>query len=347
MITLKEIAEICHVSTATVSNVLNGKAKAGEETKKKIMEVIRETGYRPNALAKGLRTKKTQFIAVIVEDLGQFSSPPIISGITERFEKEGYQVVLYNMRMYGRWSDTWYDRIELWHKELDPIMRTVYASNSCGVIYLAGHARNIPCSNWTPPLPVVLTYAYSNHPDIPSIVIDDTAAARELTAYLIGKGHKRIGFLGGREDNLHTSLRLGGYQEALREAGIAYDPAFVTFGNWERASGRDGAEILCKKGVTAVFVNSDRMAGGVYDYLEETGKQVGKDLSIAGFDNDTIASYFRPALTTTELPLIQIGQTSAEILLRQMQEGIRTAESPEVFRIPCVFKERSSVSEIS
>ncbi|MBQ6765623.1 MAG: LacI family DNA-binding transcriptional regulator, partial [Paludibacteraceae bacterium] len=108
MVTLKEVAERCNVSATTVSNVINGKAKTSEETKNRIMQVIKETGYKPNTIAQGLRVKKTRTIAVIAEDIAQFTSPPMIESIMETCEKKGYRVVVHNLRLYDRWSDTWY-----------------------------------------------------------------------------------------------------------------------------------------------------------------------------------------------------------------------------------------------
>ena len=138
MITQKEIAKICNVSVATVSNVINGKAKASEETTKRILEAIEANGYRPNAVARGLRTKRTNMIAVIAEDVAQFTSPPVISSIMDACEKKGYRVVVYNLRLYDRWSDTWYDHENAYHSVLDPVLQNIRASGADGVIYLAG-----------------------------------------------------------------------------------------------------------------------------------------------------------------------------------------------------------------
>ena len=99
MATLKEIAEICNVSATTVSNVINGKAKTSEETKNKILKVIKETGYKPNVMAQGLRIKRTKTIAIIAEDIAQFTSPAIIESIMETCEKHGYRVVVHNLRL--------------------------------------------------------------------------------------------------------------------------------------------------------------------------------------------------------------------------------------------------------
>ena len=107
MITLKELARRCTVSIATVSNILNGKSNVGEETKKRVLEVIKETGYKPNIMARGLRANKTKTIGLIVEDLTAFSSPWIVEGVMSYLEEKGYGTVLENLRMYTKHIDTW------------------------------------------------------------------------------------------------------------------------------------------------------------------------------------------------------------------------------------------------
>ncbi|MBR5116749.1 MAG: LacI family DNA-binding transcriptional regulator [Lachnospiraceae bacterium] len=354
MITQKEIAKICNVSVATVSNVINGKAKASEETTRRILEAIEANGYRPNAVARGLRTKRTNMIAVIAEDVAQFTSPPVISSIMEVCEKKGYRVVVYNLRLYDRWSDTWYDHENAYHSVLDPVLQNVRASGADGVIYLAGHARNIRCFPDKPSIPVVMAYAFSADPWIPSVVIDDEQSACEMIKYLISMGHRRIAFIGGRSDNLHTQHRLEGYQRALFETGILYDPDLVYYGNWTRVSGYEGAKTLLEKKPDAFFSISDKMAGGIYDYLAETELVIGRDISVAGFDDESIAAFFRPQLTTTALPLTEIGEIAAGRILDMLEgkaeeageaEGEEQSEEPVVIKVPCTMKVRDSVAD--
>ena len=123
--TIKEIAKICNVSTATVSNVINGKNKSSNETTKKIMDVIRESGYQPSYLAKNLRSKRTKTIGIIVEDLMLFNIPAIIEGIMECCEKNGYKIILENLRLYVRWHGEWFHNDELRENELRDALKQV------------------------------------------------------------------------------------------------------------------------------------------------------------------------------------------------------------------------------
>lgn len=348
MITLKEVAERCNVSATTVSNVINGKAKTSEETKNRILKVIKETGYEPNTVAKGLRIKRTRSIAIVAEDIAQFTSPTIIESIMETCEKMNYRVIVHNLRLYDRWQDTWYGQDDEYHSVLDPVIKDIMAAQIDGIIYLAGHARIIKSLNSTSSqIPIVMCYAYSESPNIPSVVIDDEKSAYDVVSYLIRNGHERIGFVGGRMDNIHTAQRLLGYQRAMYERGLLFDPKLVYYGDWSRESGYDGAKALVPQGVTALFGISDLMTGGIYDYLEEKDITIGKDISVVGFDNESISAFFRPQLTTTSLPLRQIGQKAAELLLEKLENGDGKEEislKPEVYKFPCSLRTRKSVS---
>ena len=263
MVTLKEVAAICNVSATTVSNVINGKAKTSEETRKRILQVVEETGYKPNYMAKGLRVKRTRTIAIIAEDIAQFTSPTIIEAIMETCEKNDYRVVVHNLRLYDRWQDTWYGQDDEYHSVLDPVIRDILSAQIDGVIYLAGHARIIKTFNNNFSLPIVMCYAYSESPSIPSVVIDDEKSAYEIVSYLIKNGHVRIGFVGGRIDNIHTAQRLRGYQRAMYENGFLFDPKLVYYGDWSRRAGYEGAKALVPQKVTALFGLSDQMTGGI------------------------------------------------------------------------------------
>lgn len=105
MVTIREIADACGVSVATVSNVLNGRANVGLETRKRVLEVVRQKGYQPDYIARGLRKKKTNMIGIIAEDIAQFSTPAIMEGIMAYCEEKKYRTVIQNLRLYARWGE--------------------------------------------------------------------------------------------------------------------------------------------------------------------------------------------------------------------------------------------------
>lgn len=344
MVTLKEIARECRVSPTTVSNILNGKPKVSEETRQRVLDTVEKRGYRPNYIAQGLRNQKTRTIGIIAEDIAQFTTPEIVEGIMSRCEEKGYRAVVKNLRLYARWSDSWYDNESSYHSILDPTLKELESIRVDGIIYIAGHARVIHCFSEEFKTPAVMAYAFTDNRRVPSVAIDDKKSACEMIHYLISKGHRKIGVIGGKENNIHTQQRLQGYQEALFENRILFNPSWVRYADWEKNSAYQEARELLKEDITAVFCMADRMAGGVYRCLDEMGLRAGRDIAVAGFDNQDIAEYFVPGLTTMALPLREIGSVSADYLLKQMEET--QEEIPEKILIPCTFTERESVHKI-
>ncbi len=340
MITLKEIAEKCSVSITTVSNILNGKSNVSEKTKQRVLEVVKETGYRPNYMARGLRAAKTNSVGIIIDDLTEFSSTGIIDGIMSYFDEHKYKAILENLRFYSKWGTKWYHN-KGYEDSVQQAIDEFVSIKVDGIIYVAGHARCISCIPENLEVPLVISYAFTEQPGISSVEFDDIQAACDMTTNLIKNGHKKIAVIAGSEKNIHTQRRLEGYKKALNENGLE-DPKLLKYANWDRTSGYEAAkELLSNTDCTAVFWFNDLMAAGVYDYLDEKGLTPGKDISVAGFDNRTMSQFLKPALTTVEIPLFDIGRKSAELILNQIA-------SPDDFEtqqsfVECKLIERDSV----
>ena len=157
--------------------------------------------------------------------------------------------------------------------------------------------------------------------------MDDKNGAYTLIRYLIDRGHKSIGVITGKEESIHTLDRLRGYQKALYDQKIFFDPDIVVQGDWKRESGYNNTDYLLSKGVTAIFCMNDIMAGGVYDRLEERGVLPGRDISVVGFDNRDLSNYYKPPLTTIALPLSDIGYTACKMVIDMIEKKER--ETPE------------------
>src|SRR5690554_441249 len=143
VVTLKEIAQLCNVSITTVSNVLNDKPKVSEETRKKVLEVVKETGYQPNFFAQGMRKQKTRMIGIIVEDLDIFSTSPIVEAIMAYCDDNNYRTLLVNMRLYDKWQDTWYNNEKDIQSVFQPNIQELLSIKVDGIMYVAGHCRYI------------------------------------------------------------------------------------------------------------------------------------------------------------------------------------------------------------
>ena len=277
MATIKDIAKICNVSVATVSNIINGKGGASEETAARVRKVADELNFAPNIIAKNLKQRSTRTIGVLTEDLTVFSMPEIVDGIDGYYEEKKYHVLLSNLRLFRKYGDAYYESEEYFSQVAEEL-KIMLAKQVEGVIYIGCQVRNIPCIPQKFPIPIVVAYSYTETENVPSVVFNDEQAAYDATKELISCGHKRIAVVCGPANNKHTQQRLLGYQRALFENELLFNPAYVLPGGWSRQAGYDAAEKLFGMGVTAVFTMNDLLAGGILDRAKELGIRVTRDL---------------------------------------------------------------------
>lgn len=340
MATIKEVASRCGVSIATVSNVLNGKGRASEEMRRKILDTAQKMEYVPNMMAKNLKQRHTKMIGIITEDLTVFNTAYIVDGINEYLDEHGYTFLLGNLRLYQKY-DNWFYHNEEYHAQVEEAFRLMQGKQVNGVIYIGAHCREIRSIPQEYGVPIVMAYGYSVNSKIPSVVYDDEHAAYVATEVLIRAGHREIGVLAGELSSGHTMKRQRGYQQALYDHEILYNPNLIYYCDWERQKGYEACKILHESGVRAFFSMSDVMAAGVYDYTFERGLVVGKDIALVGFDNREISRAFKPGLATMEVPLSEIGKKAAEVLVSEL-EGEKE-ENQEIYELQCRFIERKSV----
>ena len=347
VVTIKDIAAACGVSISTVSNVLNGKKnKVSEEISAKIRAEVERTGYRPNYLAKSLRATSTKTIGIIAEDLIIFSAPSIIEGTMHYCEEHGYNVVIENMRLFGRWSGRWMHDEALFQSALQPVLLKMDSMNVDGILYVGGHEHTVTRLSSGNNLPIVMTYAIAADKEIPTFRLDDEAGGYDAVRYLISKGHKHIGVIAGEYDNTHTVNRIKGVQKAMFEAGILFDPGLVEYVTWNKEGGYKGMQALVNKGITAVFCMSDSIAAGAYELLKEKGLEPGEDISVMGYDNQDISAFLTPQVTTMALPLEEIGYKAAEKVIEMIDSDESTGGQVTDIRIKSRLVERSSVKKL-
>lgn len=340
MAKIKEIAEMAGVSTTTVSNVLNGKQGAAGETKTaEIFALARKLSYTPNALAKSLKQQKSNSIGIITEDLTVFNAPEIVDGIDACCEENGYEIILANMRLYKRYNNDFTDTPR--HQSLlDELTRNLIAKQVEGLIYVGYHCREIHCLPSYMPVPLVYAYCFPKENQYSAVMYDDEKAAYDVTCCMIGKGHTRIAAMSGPLSSYHSQKRLRGFQKALFDHGILYNADTVCYGDWSRVSGYNAAEKLVEQNCTAVFAFNDLMASGIYEWCLSHGMEIGKDISLFGFDNREICCGYAHKISTVEPPLNEIGCTAARLVLQQIRGE---ALHPERILLPCTVMERDSV----
>jgi LacI family transcriptional regulator, repressor for deo operon, udp, cdd, tsx, nupC, and nupG len=298
------------VSIATVSRALTTPDKVSDKTLKKVLAQVERSRYKPNLLARNFRSKRSFAIVVLVPNIANPFYAEIIRGIEQIAQQHGYAVLLGDTE--GR-----EDR-EAYYVGL------VETRQADGLIQLHARLPKAACgANGNLEIPLVNACEYIDGAPCPRVGIDNVAAAREMTSYLLGLGHRRVAVVLGPDSSPLTSDRLRGYKLALKAAKISADDALVAQGDFTMSSGSTAAAKLfeAKQKPTAVFCFNDEMALGVIRWLKSTGRCVPQDVSVVGFDDIEFASFCDPPLTTIEQPTREIGNKAMSVLLEMLNGG--------------------------
>lgn len=341
---MKEIAELAGVSAAAVSYALNGTGNISEKKRQEILEIVKREGYSPNRIAKSLRTKKSYTIGILAEDITSFQTPRLINGINEYAEQNGYTVILNDFGLLKRVGHNIGAISE--HKNiLQKGLELFSKAQVDGIVYVALHDRDV--SNLIPPfqIPVVLAYCYDMSHQNYCVTYDNVDISKEIAQYLVKHHHKNVGIICGADASRPAQKRYAGYMEGLEDSGINPEKVWVFTGDWEFESGeaayKQYKRLISKP--TAVFAMNDLMAVGFMDAALNDGKKIPEDISLVGFDNRQECRFTRPRLTTIDIPLEQMGQESAKLLLNLINNE-KIIEKKVV--LPCRFVEKESVSNV-
>jgi DNA-binding LacI/PurR family transcriptional regulator len=334
MTTIYDIAKRAHVSIATVSKVLSGRPYVSTKTRRRVLDVVAELNYVPNAAARTLAGERTGVIGVVItydpHDL--FADPnllQILYGIDTEVTHHDYALLLSTARSAE-------DRHSAFKRLLG-------ARRVDGVLVDTGHddegvdllvEQGYPC--------VVVGYSSL---DLPSVHPDDYTGAGLLTEHLLKLGHRRIGVIDGPSpSSLAMQTRLRGHQEMLAAWGVPVVAEYRVHGTFRSASGFTGAKALMDLDPrpTAIFAFNDRMAFGAIQWLREHGYRVPEDISVAGFDDIASAEHLEPPLTTVRQSPMVTGQRAASILFDLI--GQQQIEEREVV-LPVYLVERRSTAQ--
>jgi LacI family transcriptional regulator len=311
--TIKDVAKKANVSIATVSKILNNK-KTGfsEKTKKKVLRVIEELGYQPNAVARGLVKKNTQTIGVLIPTVSNMYASEILSGIEKHANDLGYSVIVCNTGDDG--ERTLHYLQVLSERRVD------------GIIIVSELVKEEYYKVLTEmKIPTVLVSSISLQFPIPYVKVDDRHAAFSATDYLIKKGHTKIAMIiGYGADPIAGIPRIEGYRSAHQANGLQiYDDYIIDPIGWDHPAGiRAMEEILRKQlDITAIFASSDELAAGVMSVAYKNGIKIPDQLSIIGYDNTKLSEMLTPSLTTVAQPLQEMGMVAATMLLEMKETG--------------------------
>lgn len=309
-ITIYDVAREANVSMATVSRVVNGNPNVKPATRKKVLEVIERLGYRPNAVARGLASKKTTTVGVIIPDISNPFFAELARGIEDIATMYKYNIILSN-------SDQNKD------KELH-LLNTMLGKQVDGIVFMGGNISEEHVAEFKrSPAPIVLAGSLEDSEQVPSVNIDYEQATFDAVNTFIEKGHKRIAMvIGPYHEPINKEKKLVGYKKALEAAGIPVEEALIVEGDYTYDSGIEAFDKLIElsEKPTAIFVGSDEMAVGVVHGAQDKGYSVPNDFEVISSDNTRISLMVRPQLTTVIQPLYDIGAVAMRLLTKFMNK---------------------------
>lgn len=322
-VTIKDVALSAGVSITTVSHVLNdvpGK-RVNEDTRARVREAAARLGYRPNQLARSLRTQRSGSIALVGDEIATTPfAGQIIVGAQEVAMAHGAVLLVVS---------TGYDS-EVEARELEELQRRQVD----GFLYATLFHREVSVPDPLDGSPVVALNAYCDDPKVPWIVPDEEAGGWDAADVLVGAGHRRIGMLANVDPIPASTGRTKGFTERVRKAGIDSQNLLVAAGDADVEGGYQTAMSILDRAdrPTAIFCFNDRMAMGAYRAAAMLGLAIPTDVSIVGFDNqDIVADGLFPGLTTIALPHHEMGTWAAEQLFARI-EAPGGAEAPTLTR---------------
>lgn len=307
-ITIYDVAREANVSMATVSRVVNGNPNVKPATRKKVLEVIDRLDYRPNAVARGLASKKTTTVGVIIPDVSNMFFASLARGIDDIATMYKYNIILANSD-----GET--------QKEVN-VLNNLLAKQVDGVIFM-GHriTDEIRGEFSRSKTPIVLAGSVDPDEQVGSVNIDYRNATKDAVSTLAQNGNKKIAFVSGALiDPINGQIRMDGYKAALEENGLTYNEGLVFESTYRFKDGLALSERLRNSGATAVYVTDDELAIGILDGMLDAGVKVPEDFEIITSNNSLLTDVARPRLSSITQPLYDIGAVSMRLLTKMMNK---------------------------
>jgi len=328
-VTIRDVASNAGVSHQTVSRVINESERVSPETRARVLSAIDELGYRPNEIARIMARGRTHTLACLSPNLTDYTFASIIEGAEIEARQHGY----FLLSASAPDEDTFALLVEqlIERRRTDGLM----------VInpYTDQRFRHVPKD-----VRMVYLGAQPRDEQVDSVSLDDEGAGHCATQHLLHLGHRRIVSITGPVCEDCSQDRQNGYLQALRQAGITPDPNLVVEGDWSATSGYTAVRSLLEHRVafSAIFAQNDRMAVGAIRALREANLCVPQDVSIIGFDDMPLASYFDPPLTTMRQDTFRLGRQAAGLLLNAVENP--TLETQRLL-LPAELVMRNSTSQ--
>ncbi|MYL30961.1 LacI family DNA-binding transcriptional regulator [Halobacillus halophilus] len=320
-VTIKDVAKAAGVAPSTVSRVIADNPRISPATKRKVKRAMEEMGYHPNVTARNLASRKTKALGVVLpfsadKALQNPFFPEVLRGISSIAHDMDYSLVLCT----GETDE----------EMLEGVQRMVYSSQTDGILLLYSQVRD-PIQSFLleQKFPfVVVGRPAENGSEVTHVDNDNIQASKDITSHLLDIGHERVAFIGGSRELVVTLDRLQGYERALQQAGISSSESYKVHTEFLKSGGRSAVRELMSlsEPPTGLVVADDLMAIGVISTLEEAGIHVPEDLSIVSFNNVYLAQVSRPALTTVDVHIHDLGKEAAACLIAHVQRRDQPAK---------------------
>ncbi|MEW6233215.1 MAG: LacI family DNA-binding transcriptional regulator [Chloroflexota bacterium] len=310
--TLKDVARLAGVSTATVSYVVNGTVRVSPQTRERVLAAIKSLDYHPNVIARSLQGNRTSTLGFILPFKERQVSDPFflefLAGIGDEATRYNFDLLISTIPQ-GASERSVYERV-VKSRRVDGLIVADTRHNDERITYLTRQG-----------FPFVAFGRDGDGLDFPYVDVDGQEGVYLGMQHLISLGHRRIGYVSLPPSLVCASHRLNGYKKALRDNGLDYHPSLVTVGDLSQSGGYRALEGFLGQlqPPTAVFAGSDLMALGVINAAQEHGLVVGRDISVMGFDDTQLAAHSHPPLTTVRQPVYRIGKLVAGMLIQIIQ----------------------------
>ncbi len=334
VVTIRDVARLANVHPGTVSRALNPETSGlvNEETAERVVRAAEELGYRPNPIARGLKTNRSYTIGVLIPDITNPLFPPILRGIEDRLDEAGYTALIANTD-----NDAERERshLEAMHvRQVDGFISATARLDRQLIADVRARGR-----------PLVLVNRSFEDGTVTAVAVDDQRGIRLAVEHVVGLGHERIGHVAGPQNTPTGQRRAESFVHAMADAGLPVLEAQTKFSDsfTEAEGARLCAQLLDDRPeLTAIVAANDLLAIGCYDVLELRGLQCPQDMSIIGFNDIPLVNHLRPPLTTVRVPQRQIGNVAAELLLKRLSGGSR--KDREILLEPTLIVRGSTAS---
>lgn len=304
--TIYDVARGAGVSLATVSRVLNNPEKVKDETRQRVLKVIKELGYRPNVIARGLASRKTTTVGVVISDITRASVAEMLGGISDIAQNYHYSIKLFSVR-----------------EDMDVIdtLHNIVAEQVDGVLYLNDELSEMRVNEIKKmftgnSIPFVFANVVSDDPDVPTVSIDYEKAGYEITKLLIEDHRENIYLLSTARRYSVNDKKEEGYTRAMKEAGM--EPKIFRTSGDTLINRQHFSTFFSDKRVDAAIGVRDSIAVSFMNIARDNGRDVPKDLAVAGFQNTKYSLLSRPNLTSIDIPVYDIGAVSMRLLTKLM-----------------------------